>query len=155
MVATTTPTVDPEALDEALLLYFSPDKLYDWILPGQGSKAKPFKKPCDPPTLAGFCSTAQMTLDEVIKNATPRILEICEQKLEHILLVNGLTRGYDATLTGLVLKNKCGYTEKSEDTHKFEAVISSEDKKLLARMGMAQLGEGGKLIDVSDSVRVN
>lgn len=140
-----------ENVDRLMLEYFSPKSLYKLVIPKIGA---PVKIPCDFPSVAGFCSKYNVPPSRLEPMVSEDIWELCHAKMEHILSVNGLNGNYDSGLTKFIKKNKHGYSDTFEQVVRHSVVMTEEDKKLLARSGLARLGDGGKLIDVSDSVRV-
>lgn len=134
-----------ENADTLILEYFSPGSLYEMVYPDKGS---PYRVPCDPPSVAGFCSKWDIPPSRLATMLTPDTIELCQAKLEHILTVNGLTKGYDSSLTGLVAKNKLGWTDKLSTVSTTRAELAPEDIKLLAEMGLVVSGpQAMKVID--------
>lgn len=138
--------------EQEIIDYFTVDDLYKLVtFENAKGKTQTTRQACDVPMLEGFCGDNNMTLGEVEKLVSPRVLEICSLKQQNILAVNGLNKSYDSQLTGLILKNKHGYSEKVENTQRHEVILTPGDRRMLERAQIYELGNG-KIIDVSDEL---
>ena len=129
--------------DELMLEYFSVEP-YNLTWDDRG---KPVLVPCDVPTVSGFCSRWGVTPDELSAMVACRTVELCRAKFEHIMVVNGSNRAYDAGFSGLAMKNLAGWSDKAEVKTVREMVLSDGDRRMLARAGVMTLDSG----DVDDT----
>lgn len=120
-----------ENANELMLAYFTVEPMVSW-----DAKGKMINVPCSVPTVAGFASRYNMAPSRFKAWVLPETLELCQAKFEHIVVTNGLGRGYDAGFASLTMKNLAGWAEKSEAVVTERKELAPEDLRLLEELGV-------------------